>query len=57
MNSLLGKRFTKKQQMQWTAKRERLLLHTGTKTLNHELAAMFREWYPEFEAEDVAEAV
>ena len=59
VNSLLGKRFTKKQQMQWTAEGAHLLLQTRTKTINHELAAKFREWYPDFEIDethDVAEA-
>ena len=35
-----------------------LLLQTRAKTINHELAAKFREWYPDFEIDethDVAE--
>ena len=57
MNSLLGNRFTKKQQMQWTAKGAHLLLQKRTKTLDHELATTFHRWYPDFEideADDVA---
>ncbi len=45
--------------MQWTAEGAHLLLQTRTKTINHELAAKFREWYQDFEIDethDVAEA-
>lgn len=51
-----GKRFAKKQQMQWTAKGAHLLLQTRLKTLNDELPAKFREWYPAFETEELAHA-
>ena len=46
VNSLLGKRFTKKQQMQWTHRGAHLLLQTRTRVVNGELAATFRKWYP-----------
>ncbi len=49
VNSLLGKRFTKKQQMQWTHKGAHLLLQTRTKTINNELPALFRQWYADFQ--------
>ncbi len=48
VNSLLGKRFTRKQQMQWTHKGAHLLLQTRTKVINDELPAIFRKWYPTF---------
>ena len=50
VNSLLGKRFTKKQQMQWTHAGARLLLQTRTKVINGELPGTFRKWYPTFAA-------
>jgi hypothetical protein len=45
VNSLLGKRFTKKQQMQWTKRGAHLLLQVRTKTLNQELVTTFQRWY------------
>ncbi len=48
VNSLLGKRFTKKQQMQWTHAGAHLLLQTRTKVINGELPGPFRKWYPTF---------
>jgi len=53
VNSLLGKRFTKKQQMQWTHRGAHLLLQTRTRVVNGELEATFREWYPAMRANDV----
>jgi len=50
VNSLLGKRFTKKQQMQWTHAGAHLLLQTRTRVINGELPATFRKWYPTFAA-------
>jgi hypothetical protein len=52
VNSLLSKRFAKKQSMQWTPEGAHLLLQVRTRTLNGELAATFREWYPAFSLED-----
>ena len=46
VNSLLSKRFAKKQSMQWTPEGAHLLLQVRTRTLNHDLAATFRKWYP-----------
>lgn len=58
VNSLLGKRFTKKQQMQWTHQGAHLLLQARIKTVNGELADTFRRWYPSCAINDdqVAEA-
>ena len=52
VNSLLSKRFSKKQSMQWTPEGAHLLLQIRTRTLNGELAATFRTWYPAFSLED-----
>jgi hypothetical protein len=51
VNSLVSKRFVKKQQMQWTRKGAHLLLQMRTKVMNQELAATFRKWYPNFQVE------
>jgi hypothetical protein len=56
VNCLLSKRFAKKQQMQWTPAGAHLLLQIRTRTLNGELAATFRTWYPAFSHEDHAPA-
>ena len=52
VNSLLSKRFSKKQSMQWTPEGAHLLLQVRTRTLNGELAATFRKWYPAFSLTD-----
>jgi hypothetical protein len=52
VNSLLTKRFSKKQSMQWTPEGAHLLLQTRTQTLNGDLPATFRTWYPVFSVED-----
>ncbi len=51
VNSLLDKRFTKKQQMQWTPKGAHLLLQTRTRVINDELHATFQGWYPHVHVE------
>ncbi len=48
VNALLSKRLAKKQSMQWTPEGAHLLLQTRTRTLNGDLAATFRTWYPAF---------
>jgi hypothetical protein len=48
VNSLLSKRFVKKQSMQWTPEGAHLLLQTRTRTLNGDLVNTFRRWYPAF---------
>ena len=52
VNSLLSKRFAKKQPMQWTPGGAHLLLQTRTRTLNGDLVATFRRWYPALSLED-----
>jgi hypothetical protein len=48
VNQVISKRFCKTQQMQWTKRAAHLLLQMRVKTLNHELATVFRRWYPNF---------
>lgn len=52
VNSLLDKRFDKKQQMQWTPRGAHLLLQMRTKVLNGELGASFKAWYPDLELQE-----
>ena len=52
VNSLLAKRFSKKQSMRWTPEGAHRLLQVRTRTLNGELAATFRKWYPPFSLTD-----
>ena len=54
VNYVISKRFVKKQSMQWTKRGAHLLLQTRVKTLNHELAATFQHWYPDFPVEETA---
>ena len=42
----LGKRFAKKQPMQWSKKGAHRLLQTRTQTLDGTLPETFRKWYP-----------
>jgi hypothetical protein len=48
VNYVVGKRFVKKQQMQWKPRGAHLLLQMRTKVLNEELDQMFQQWYPNF---------
>lgn len=48
VNSFLGKRFSKKQQMQWSKAGAHLLLQLRAKIINHELGEIFKKWYPDF---------
>ena len=52
VNQVISKRFCKKQQMQWTKRGAHLLLQTRVKTLNRELGAVFRRWYPDLQVEE-----
>jgi len=49
VNSLISKRFCKKQQMQWSKKGAHLLMQVRTATANNELDKIFRGWYPDFQ--------
>jgi hypothetical protein len=46
VNTVIGKRFAKKQQMQWTPRGAHLLLQTRTHALDGTLRTMFERWYP-----------
>lgn len=56
VNQVISKRFCKRQQMQWTKQGAHLLLQTRVKTLNGELGAMFKRWYPNMQVEQVVAA-
>jgi hypothetical protein len=53
VNLVVGKRFAKKQQMQWSRKGAHLLLQTRTRTLDGTLHDLFTSWYPAMPANDV----
>ena len=52
VNLVVGKRFARKQQMQWSKAGAHLLLQTRTQTLDGTLPATFRTWYPAMAAND-----
>jgi hypothetical protein len=52
VNLVVGKRFAKKQQMQWSKAGAHLLLQTRTQTLDGTLPETFRKWYPAMAAND-----
>ena len=52
VNQVVSKRMVKKQQMRWTPEGAHLLLQVRTRTLNGDLAATFRAWYPAFTLDD-----
>jgi hypothetical protein len=58
VNQVVSKRFCKKQQMQWSKQGAHLLLQTRVKTLDGELGAVFKRWYPDMdiEVEEIPEA-
>jgi len=51
VNEVVSKRFCKKQQMQWSKEGAHLLLQTRVRTLNGELSAIFKRWYPAMDLE------
>jgi hypothetical protein len=51
VNEVVSKRFCKKQQMQWSKEGAHLLLQTRLRTLNGELGAIFKRWYPDMDLE------
>jgi len=52
VNALLGKRFSKKQQMGWTPEGAHLVLQARVKFANGEMGKAFKNWYPNFSAND-----
>ena len=55
VNEVVSKRFCKKQQMQWSKEGAHLLLQARVRTLNRELAGIFKGWYPDLDIK--AEAI
>jgi hypothetical protein len=51
VNEVVSKRFCKKQQMQWSKEGAHWLLQTRVRTLNGELGAIFKRWYPDMDIE------
>jgi len=51
VNEVVSKRFCKKQHMQWSKEGAHLLLQTRVRTLNGELGAIFKRWYPDMDLE------
>src|SRR5499426_2392058 len=51
VNEVVSKRFCKKQQMAWSKEGAHLLLQTRVRTLNGELSAIFKRWYPDLDLE------
>jgi hypothetical protein len=51
VNAVVSKRFCKKQQMQWSKEGAHWLLQTRVRTLNGELGAIFKRWYPDIDLE------
>jgi hypothetical protein len=51
VNEVVSRRFCKKQQMQWSKEGAHLLLQTRVRTLNGELSAIFKRWYPGMDLE------
>ena len=52
VNEVVSKRFCKKQQMQSSKEGAHLLLQTRVRTLNGELGAIFKRWYPDMGVEN-----
>lgn len=46
VNTVISKRFAKKQQMQWSRTGAHLLLQIRTQTLDGSLRSTFQQWYP-----------
>src|SRR5215471_3964492 len=58
VNEVVRRRFCKKQQMQWSKEGAHWLWQTRVRTLNGELSAIFKRWYPgmDLEAEEMPAA-
>jgi len=46
VNTVVGKRFGKRQQMRWSKRGAHLMLQTRTRTLDGTLRPKFEQWYP-----------
>ena len=51
VHEVVSKRFCKKQQMPWSKSGAHVLLQTRVKTLDGELGAIFKRWYPDMDLE------
>ena len=47
VNTVVGKRFSKRQQMRWSKSGAHLLLQTRTRVLDGILKTKFNSWYPD----------
>jgi hypothetical protein len=56
VNQVVSKRFSKKQQMQWTKKGAHLVLQMRSQVvLDERLGDTFRDWYPDFRTQPESE--
>ena len=55
INTVVGKRFCKRQQMQWSKPGAHLLLHARTRALDGTLREKFEQWYPGLKNDDITE--
>jgi len=51
VNTVVGKRFCKRQQMRWSKQGAHLMLQTRTRTLDGTLRGKFEQWYPGMKAD------
>ena len=51
VNTVVGKRFCKRQQMRWSKTGAHLMLQTRTRTLDGTLRPKFQQWYPGMKAD------
>lgn len=51
VNTVVGKRFGKRQQMRWSKQGAHLMLQTRTRTLDGTLRGKFEQWYPGMKSE------
>jgi hypothetical protein len=52
VNTVVGKRFCKRQQMRWSKTGAHLMLQTRTRTLDGTLRAKFQQWYPGMKSDE-----
>ncbi len=56
VNTVVSKRFAKRQQMQWARRGAHLLLQTRTRALDGTLRPLFERWYPGLANDNLASA-
>ena len=56
VNAVISKRFTKRQQLQWTPRGAHLLLQTRTRALDGTLRSLFERWYPDLANDNATQA-